>query len=41
MRLATLTAIALVLPGFALAQDAVQVDGSSTVFPVSEAFAEE
>ena len=35
-------AIAVALPGVALAQDAaVQVDGSSTVFPVSEAFAEE
>lgn len=34
-------AIATVLPGFALAQDAIQMDGSSTVFPVSEAMAEE
>ncbi len=45
MRNLTLTtaaaAIAAALPGLALAQDAVQVDGSSTVFPVSEAMAEE
>ncbi|WP_083445124.1 PstS family phosphate ABC transporter substrate-binding protein [Pseudorhodobacter aquimaris] len=42
MRNITLTAAAaLVLPGFAMAQDAVQIDGSSTVYPVSEAFAEE
>ena len=35
-------ALAVALPGFALAQDdAVQIDGSSTVFPISEAFAEE
>ena len=34
-----LLALATALPAFA--QDAVQVDGSSTVFPISEAFAEE
>ena len=35
-------ALAVALPGFALAQDdAIQIDGSSTVFPISEAFAEE
>lgn len=34
-------ALAAALPGLAMAQDAVQVDGSSTVFPISEAFAEE
>ncbi|MEP2437835.1 MAG: substrate-binding domain-containing protein, partial [Roseibium sp.] len=41
MRTLSLTTLALALPGMAFAQDAVQVDGSSTVFPVSEAFAEE
>ncbi len=34
-------ALVSAMPGFAIAQDAVQVDGSSTVFPVSEAMAEE
>ena len=35
-------ALAVALPGFALAQaEPIQVDGSSTVFPISEAFAEE
>lgn len=34
-----LLALATAMP--AIAQDAIQVDGSSTVFPVSEAFAEE
>lgn len=34
-------ALAVAIPGLAVAQDAVQVDGSSTVFPISEAFAEE
>lgn len=45
MRTLTLTtaaaALAVALPGFAAAQDAIQMDGSSTVFPVSEAMAEE
>ncbi len=46
MRNLTLTtaaaAIAATLPGLAVAQDAaIQIDGSSTVFPISEAMAEE
>ncbi len=47
MRLQNLTmstaiaTLALSLPFAAVAQEAVQIDGSSTVFPVSEAFAEE
>ena len=36
-----LAAIAPIAPIAAVAQDAVLVDGSSTVFPISEAFAEE
>lgn len=34
-------ALATILPLTAGAQDAIQMDGSSTVFPISEAFAEE
>lgn len=43
MRSLTLTGAAIIaaLPAVAFGQDAIQMDGSSTVFPISEAMAEE